>query len=196
MRADGLSAVLARIESIRSAVPGSRSDFAEILDVRSAESPEHHIDASATAWPVAVGPSATSAPPPAGAARWQASIHRAAAAAGIDPQLLTAVVWTESDFVPDAVSHAGAIGLAQLMPATADMLGVNPNDPEQNLMGGARYLSDMIDRYDGRLDLALAAYNAGPTRVSRLWDGGPGVPISGRYVQKVLDRFQQLGGTP
>ena len=135
-------------------------------------------------------------PPPAGAVRWQASIHRAAAAAGIDPQLLTAVVWTESDFVPDAVSHAGAIGLAQLMPATADILGVDPNDPEQNLMGGARYLADMIERYDGRLDLALAAYNAGPTRVSRLWDGGSGVPISGQYVQKVLDRFQQLGGTP
>jgi soluble lytic murein transglycosylase-like protein len=82
------------------------------------------------------------------------------------------------------------------MPATAEMLGVDPNDPEQNLAGGARYLSDMIDRYDGRLDLALAAYNAGPTRVSQMWDGGSGVPISGAYVQKVLDRFQQLGGTP
>jgi soluble lytic murein transglycosylase-like protein len=82
------------------------------------------------------------------------------------------------------------------MPATAEMLGVDPNDPEQNLMGGARYLSEMIDRYDGRLDLALAAYNAGPTRVSQLWDGGSDVPISGQYVQKVLDRFQQLGGTP
>ena len=106
------------------------------------------------------------------------------------------MVWTESDFVPDAVSTAGAIGLAQLMPATAEMLGVDPNDPEQNLTGGARYLSDMIERYDGRLDLALAAYNAGPTTVSRLWDGGSEVPISGQYVQKVLDRFQQLGETP
>jgi soluble lytic murein transglycosylase-like protein len=194
MRADGLSAVLARIESIRSAVPGSDSGFAQILDVRSADVPMHETRAAATpAFAVAERPDT---PPPAGAARWQASIHRAAAAAGVDPQLLTAVVWTESDFVPDAVSSAGAIGLAQLMPATADMLGVDPNDPEQNLMGGARYLSDMIERYDGRLDLALAAYNAGPTRVSRLWDGGPDVPISGQYVQKVLDRFQQLGGTP
>ncbi len=193
MRADGLSAVLARIESIRSAVPGERSDFAEILDVRSAEPTYGRATSPMPLSAPAVDRSST--PPPAGATRWQASIHRAAAAAGIDPLLLTAVVWTESDFVPDAVSEAGAIGLAQLMPATAEMLGVDPNDPEQNLMGGARYLSDMIDRYDGRTDLALAAYNAGPTRVSRLWDGGPGVPISGQYVQKVLDRFQQLGGT-
>ena len=194
MRADGLSAVLSRIESIRSAVPSGRSDFAEILDVRSAEPPFGEKGATAMLSVPASGRSET--PPPAGAARWQASIHRAAAAAGIDPKLLTAVVWTESDFVPDAVSGAGAIGLAQLMPGTAEMLGVDPNDPEQNLMGGARYLSDMIDRYDGRLDLALAAYNAGPTRVSRLWDGGTEVPISGQYVQKVTDRYEQLGGTP
>lgn len=194
MRADGLSAVLARIESIRSAVPGGDVDFAQILDVRSAEPPERQADTHVTSYPPTDQHTAT--PPPAGAARWQASIHRAAAAAGVDPQLLTAVVWTESDFVPDAVSEAGAIGLAQLMPATAEMLGVDPNDPEQNLVGGARYLSDMIERYGGRLDLALAAYNAGPTRVSRLWDGGSDVPISGQYVQKVLDRFQQLGGTP
>ncbi|MDH3228062.1 MAG: lytic transglycosylase domain-containing protein [Thermoleophilia bacterium] len=194
MRADGLSAVLARIESIRSAVPGGDVDFAQILDVRSAEPPERQAHTQVTSYPPTDQHTAT--PPPAGAARWQASIHRAAAAAGVDPQLLTAVVWTESDFVPDAVSEAGAIGLAQLMPATAEMLGVDPNDPEQNLVGGARYLSDMIERYGGRLDLALAAYNAGPTRVSRLWDGGSDVPISGQYVQKVLDRFQQLGGTP
>jgi soluble lytic murein transglycosylase-like protein len=194
MRADGLSAVLARIESIRSAVPGGHSNFAEILDVRSADIPAHQTDTPVSLTLPPADRSTT--PPPAGAARWQASIHRAAVAAGVDPQLLTAVVWTESDFVPDAVSDAGAVGLAQLMPATAEMLGVDPNDPEQNLLGGARYLSDMIDRYDGRLDLALAAYNAGPTRVSRLWDGGSEVPISGPYVQRVLDRFQQLGGTP
>ena len=194
MRANGLSAVLARIESIRSAVPTQDREFAEILDARSVEQPTRGSDE-----PFSTSgrePAPPPVRPPAGAARWQASIQRSAAAAGIDPALLTAVVWTESDFVPDAVSHAGAIGLAQLMPATADMLGVDPNDPEQNLAGGARYLSDMIDRYDGRLDLALAAYNAGPTRVSRLWDGGPGVPISEQYVHKVLDRFQQLGGTP
>lgn len=193
MRADGLSAVLSRIESIRSAAPQNPGGFAEILDTATPRPPESSgrapTDAAA---PTATGIGAL----PAGAMRWRASIHRAAASAGIDPNLLTAVVWTESDFVPDAVSHAGAIGLSQLMPATAEMLGVDPNDPEQNLRGGARYLSDMIDRYDGRLDLALAAYNAGPTRVSRMWDGGPGVPISGPYVQNVIDRYQRLGGTP
>jgi soluble lytic murein transglycosylase-like protein len=132
---------------------------------------------------------------PAGAARWQAAIDRAAAAEGIDPKLLTAVVWVESGFTPDAVSHAGAIGLAQLMPGTAELLGVDPYDPEQNLAGGARFLREMIDRF-GRVDLALAAYNAGPARVAREHDGGPGVPVSAGYVETVFDRYRQLGGTP
>jgi hypothetical protein len=195
MRADGLSAVLARIESIRSTVPGSSNGFAQILDAQGQSGPTS-VRQPGSAFEFGAHESNGVNRLPVGATRWQASIHRASAAAGIDPQLLTAVVWTESDFVPDAVSKAGAIGLSQLMPATAEMLAVDPNDPEQNLLGGARYLSDMIDRYDGRLDLALAAYNAGPTRVSQMWDGGPGVPISGPYVQKVLDRYQQLGGTP
>ena len=194
MRADGLSAVLSRIESIRSVTAAHAGGFAQILDTASPSRPSESPGRAPTdvAAPMTAGTGAL----PAGAMRWQASIHRAAAAADIDPDLLTAVVWTESDFVPDAVSHAGAVGLSQLMPATAEMLGVDPNDPEQNLRGGARYLSDMIDRFDGRIDVALAAYNAGPTRVSQMWDGGADVPISGPYVQKVLDRFQQLGGTP
>lgn len=194
MRADGLSAVLSRIESIRSASSAHTGGFAQILDTTTSTGPTESPGRAPT--DVAAPMTSATGALPAGAMRWRAPIHRAAAAAGVDPKLLTAVVWTESDFVPDAVSHAGAVGLSQLMPATADMLGVDPNDPEQNLRGGARYLSDMIDRYDGRLDLALAAYNAGPTRVSQMWDGGAGVPISGPYVQKVLDRFQQLGGTP
>ncbi len=196
MRADGLSAVLARIESIRSAMPSTDHGFAQILDAHGSDQPPAASHNPSMALTPSGQDSSTTAEIPAGAARWQASIHRASASAGVDPRLLTAVVWTESDFVPDAVSEAGAIGLSQLMPGTAEMLGVDPNDPEQNLAGGARYLSDMIDRYAGRLDLALAAYNAGPTRVSQMWDGGPDVPISGTYVQKVLDRFQQLGGTP
>ncbi len=192
--ADGLSAVLSRIQSIQAAAPSHAIGFAEILDTTTSAHRQESSGRAATsaAAPMATGERAL----PEGAMRWQSSIHRASAAAGIDPRLLTAVVWTESDFVPDAVSHAGAIGLSQLMPGTAEMLGVDPNDPEQNLRGGARYLSDMIDRYDGRLDLALAAYNAGPTRVSRLWDGEAGVPISGGYVQTVLDRYAQLGGRP
>lgn len=136
-------------------------------------------------------PAVDPGPVPSEAGRWSAAIHRAAAQAGIDPQLLTALVWTESSFVPDAVSSAGAIGLAQLMPETAEILGVDPNDPEQNLAGGARFLRDMLDRF-GRTDLALAAYNAGPTTVSRLHDGGDGVPIAHRYVETVLARYETL----
>lgn len=186
---DSLRITLGRIESIRSAMPeSSRGHFASMLDAATAEAPASiAVDTPEEA----VTPSASL---PQSAHRWQGAVHRAADAAGIDPQLLNAVVWTESDFVPDAVSSAGAVGLAQLMPATAEMLGVDPYDPEQNLVGGATFLSDMIDRYDGRIDLALAAYNAGPTRVTSLHDGGAGVPISENYVDKVLDRYQQLGG--
>jgi soluble lytic murein transglycosylase-like protein len=129
---------------------------------------------------------------PAGAQRWMGSIRAAAQRHDLDPDLLTALVWTESSFVPDAVSHAGAIGLAQLMPATADALGVDPFDPAQNLEGGAKYLRQMIDRF-GRVDLALAAYNAGPTRLSNLLDANGAVPISRDYVSTVLDRHQALG---
>ena len=131
---------------------------------------------------------------PATAHRWRPAIVRAAQAAGIDPKLLTALVWTESGFRADAVSPAGAVGLAQLMPGTAEQLGVDPYDPYENLEGGARFLRSMIDRF-GRVDLALAAYNAGPARVARLHDGGPGVPIAEDYVTTVMDRYRILGGT-
>jgi hypothetical protein len=110
-------------------------------------------------------------PPPAWASRlpaagrpYAAAIEATAARHGIDGRLLAALVWTESNFRPDAVSHAGALGLAQLMPGTARGLGVDPRDPLQNLDGGARYLRTQLDRF-GRVDLALAAYNAGPGRV-------------------------------
>lgn len=130
---------------------------------------------------------------PPEAARWSGAIDRAARDAGIDPALLTAVVWVESGFRQDAVSHAGAIGLAQLMPGTAELMDVDPYDPEQNLAGGARFLAAMVEKF-GRVDLALAAYNAGPARVSSLHDGGPGVPVSESYVEAVLDRHRILGG--
>jgi hypothetical protein len=128
---------------------------------------------------------------PAAAQPWHAAIARAAEDAGVDPRLLTALVWTESSFDPEAVSGAGAVGLTQLMPATAAGLGVDPADPTANLEGGARFLRQLIDRF-GRIDLALAAYNAGPGRVAREWDGGPGVPVAEEYVAKVLARYRAL----
>ncbi len=197
MTPGGVSGVMARVGQIQSLVGRASGSFAGALGTAMVSSAPAATAAAATSV-VATPPGSTTTPVgglPAGAARWQASIDRAAAAEGIDPKLLTAVVWVESSFTADAVSHAGAVGLAQLMPATADLLGVDPYDPEQNLAGGARFLGEMIDRF-GRVDLALAAYNAGPARVAREHDGGPGVPVAAGYVDAVFDRYRQLGGTP
>ncbi|WP_052666969.1 transglycosylase SLT domain-containing protein [Nitriliruptor alkaliphilus] len=127
---------------------------------------------------------------PAGGRPWAATIDAVAAREGLDGRLLAALVWTESNFRPDAVSHAGAIGMAQLMPGTARGLGVDPWDPVQNLTGGARYLATQLDAF-GRVDLALAAYNAGPGRV-RSAGGVPNIVETQLYVVKVLERHEAL----
>ena len=139
---------------------------------------------------IGLAPIGRSAPPELARARWQPAIAEAAAAQGLPTELLEALVWTESGFRPDAVSSAGATGLTQLMPATAAELGVDPTDPVQNLQGGARYLRQQLDRF-GSLDLALAAYNAGPGTVSR---AGviPAIPENTNYVATVQSRFRQL----
>jgi soluble lytic murein transglycosylase-like protein len=108
----------------------------------------------------------------------------------LDPRLFAALVWTESAFNPAAVSHAGAIGLAQLMPGTAAGLGVDPWDPVQNLDGGARYLRAQLDAF-GSVDLALAAYNAGPNAVSR-YGGIPPYVETQFYVLRVLGHYGRL----
>jgi soluble lytic murein transglycosylase-like protein len=128
--------------------------------------------------------------PPAGRP-WAATIDAVAAGVGLDGRLLAALVWTESNFRPDAVSHAGALGLAQLMPGTARGLGVDPLDPVDNLTGGARYLSTQLDAF-GSVELALAAYNAGPGRVSAAGNRVPDIVETQLYVVRVLDRYRAL----
>ncbi|HUR81562.1 MAG TPA: lytic transglycosylase domain-containing protein [Thermoanaerobaculia bacterium] len=92
-----------------------------------------------------------------------AAIHDAAREHGVDPRLVAAVARRESAFNANAVSHAGACGIMQLMPATAQYLGVhNVFDPRENIFGGARYLRTLLDTFNGDIDLTLAAYNAGP----------------------------------
>lgn len=127
---------------------------------------------------------------PAAGAPWAQPIVDAATAAGVDPALLASLVQHESGFDPQARSHAGAIGLGQLMPATAAGLGVDPHDPAQNLAGSARYLREQLDRF-GTAELALAAYNAGPSRVAQA-GGVPAITETRTYVTKVLSTWEQL----
>ena len=106
----------------------------------------------------------------------------------IDEELVRAVIQVESGWNPKAVSSKGARGLMQLMPGTADMLGVDdPFDPEQNIGGGVKYLSDLTDKYNGDIEKALAAYNAGPTRV----DSGRIPEASSRYVRNVMALYRR-----
>ncbi|WP_051617722.1 lytic transglycosylase domain-containing protein [Desulfofundulus thermocisternus] len=122
---------------------------------------------------------------PSGAGRYDALFDRVAAKYGLEPALLKAVARVESSFNPHAVSPAGAVGLMQLMPATAAAMGVrNPLDPGENLEGGARYLKSLLEKFNGNVELALAAYNAGPGAVQR-YGGIPPYRETQQYLQRV-----------
>jgi soluble lytic murein transglycosylase-like protein len=107
----------------------------------------------------------------------------------VDPALVRAVIETESNWNSTAVSRKGALGLMQLVPGTAQQMGVhNAFDPKENLDGGVRYLHTLLERYNGDLDMALAAYNAGPGAVDRA-GGVPRYRETRQYVQKVTDSY-------
>ena len=128
--------------------------------------------------------------------QYSAALTFAANSANISPSLLAALVWQESRWDAKAVSRKGAVGLTQLMPGTARDLGVNPTDPLANLLGGARYLRQLLDQFDGDVEKALAAYNAGPARV-RSAGGIPAIAETRNYVASIVRRIStvSMGGS-
>lgn len=119
---------------------------------------------------------------------YKAKVAELALRFDLSPTLIEALVWQESRWRANAVSPVGARGLAQLMPGTARDLGVDPDDPFANLEGGARYLREQLDRFDGDLEKALAAYNAGPGRVIRA-GGIPRIRETQHYVAAIMGRL-------
>jgi soluble lytic murein transglycosylase-like protein len=131
------------------------------------------------------------------ASQYDSIIEHAALSAAVESNLLRAVIVVESGFNSHAVSKRGAVGLMQLMPATASRFGVsNPYDAKQNVHAGARYLKFLIDRFGHDIRLALAAYNAGEDAVAR--NGGQIPPFSETmaYVPRVLKIYKLLGEQP
>jgi soluble lytic murein transglycosylase-like protein len=124
-------------------------------------------------------------------ARFRTAFARASAQTGVPLSVLVSTAYEESHMNPRAHSGAGATGLLQLMPATARELRLDGDDPTANVLAGARYLRQMIDRF-GSLELALAAYNAGPTAVERA--GGAPTTATLRYVKNIEARAGLLSG--
>jgi soluble lytic murein transglycosylase-like protein len=124
--------------------------------------------------------------------RFEELISQTAARHQVDAKLLHAVIQTESAYNAGAISSAGAVGLMQLMPATARRFGVvDRNDPDQNVDGGTRYLRYLLDLFPNDLDLAVAAYNAGENAVIRYNNTIPPYPETQNYVRQVLALYKQ-----
>lgn len=126
--------------------------------------------------------------------KFDSIIEKAAGKYGVDPDLIRSVIKTESNFISDATSPKGAMGLMQLMPGTARDLGVkNAYDPEENVMGGTKYLKSLLNRYDGNVNLALAAYNWG---MGNLEKNSHGLPReTSNYIARVNNHYKNFGAS-
>lgn len=181
--------VLQRIEEIKQRFgvrsTASESGFGEILEEKTKASADAEMAPAA-----ATAEASSDVSDDVGTGRYNDVISAASERYSIPEPLIRAVIQQESDFREDAVSKKGAQGLMQLMPGTADLLGVEDTfDAEENIFGGTRYLRDLIDMYGGNLNKALAAYNAGPNRVG---DTIPRIPETVNYIRSVLDYYNQF----
>ena len=130
--------------------------------------------------------------PTSGDAELDRIIFEAAEKQGIDPRFVHAVIWQESKYKVAARSHAGAQGLMQLMPATAKRFGCeHPDDPEENITAGTKYLSWLLKRFAGNVELVLAGYNAGEGSVDK-YDGVPPYNETQNYVKIISQRYGKL----
>lgn len=174
-----------RIESIID-VENRIAEIQSRIDDLTGRSPDRAWNAErASQSPFAVRLQRAMSGPPAAPGQWDSIIAEAAQEYGIDAALVKAVMTAESGGNAGARSSAGAMGLMQLMPATAESLGVTePYDPRQNIFGGARYLKGLLERL-GSPELAVAAYNAGPGAVQK-YGGIPPYAETRRYVSNVM----------
>lgn len=124
--------------------------------------------------------------------KYDGIIQKAAKQFGVEVTLIKAIIKAESSFDPNAVSSSGAQGLMQLMPDTADDMAVgDPFDPEENILGGTRYLSLLLKRFNQDKRLAVAAYNVGPTTVEN-HDAVPPIPQTRQFVDRVMRFYREF----
>ena len=154
--------------------------------VRGYEVEEYTAPPPATPMP----PAAPAAPPVELKLSPHQLVTRAAQRAGLPPAIVHSIARAESAYRPNALSPKGAIGLMQLMPGTAAELNADPRDPAQNADAGARYLRQLLEKYDGVVSKAVAAYNAGPGAVDK-YNGVPPYKETIEYVQRVLRQYDK-----
>lgn len=192
MEISGLDITLRRISQIESSIQGLVGEPAEPDAFKQVLTEKLNGNDSNVPSEFFIKPFASQANTPK--TDFDSYIKKAAQANNLDPNLLKAVIKTESGFNANAKSPVGAQGLMQLMPATAKSMGVeNPFDAEQNIMGGAKYLSGLIKRFDGKLENALAAYNAGAGAVNK-YGGIPPYKETQNYVKRVLSYHREFSG--